>query len=112
MALQRFYASPTDTLEHPNGAIGHRPGGSFDCLGPYAKVVNCPVQVGQRENSRIVRRLTCYAQNYADTYFSIPAATRYRGHYVRGYFTEDESAGGIVFRPMDKYQHLFAREGS
>lgn len=87
---QKFYAS-ADTLTHPNGAIGHRPGGPFDCLGPYAKVRNCPVK-GEP------RRYTCYATGYADTYFSVPACTRIRGKYVRGYFTNTET--GVEFRPM------------
>lgn len=87
---QRFYASPTDTFRWPNGAIGHCPGGSFDCLGPFAKVRNCPVE-GES------RRFTCYATAYADTYFSIPACTRIRGRYVRGFFTVKED--GIWFIP-------------
>lgn len=68
---QKFYAS-NDTFTFPNGAIGHRTGaGAFDCLGPYAKVRNCTI-------SETDLRLTCYATGYADTYFSIPACTRYR----------------------------------
>lgn len=43
MSLQKFYASPRDTFTFSNGAIGHRSGGAFDCIGPYAKVRNCPV---------------------------------------------------------------------
>jgi hypothetical protein len=86
---QRFHASG-DTFTWPNGAVGHRPGGPMDCLGPYAKVRNCPV-AGES------RRYTCYAQNYADTYFSVPAATRIRGKYIRGYFTTDDN--GISFHP-------------
>lgn len=94
---QRFYASPRDTFTYPNGAIGYRPGGPFDCLGPYAKVVNCPI-----EGTDL--RLTCYATNYADTYFSIPACTRRRGRHIRGYFTNRED--GVVFRPTDSHKHL------
>ncbi len=95
MSTQKFYASPTDTLTYPNGAIGHRPGGSFDCLGPYAKVTNCPIH----DASGL--RLTCYATGYADTHFSVPACTRYRGKYVSGFFTIGES--GVVFRAHDKH---------
>lgn len=59
---QRFYASPTDTFTSPNGAVGHRTGaGSFECLGPYAKVSNCPI-------AGTTLRLTCYATGYADTF--------------------------------------------
>lgn len=94
---QVFYASPSDTLTHPNGAIGYRPGGSFDCLGPYAKVKNCPV-----EGTDL--RLTCYATGYADTYFSIPACTRHRGKRIVGYFTNRED--GVVFCPMNTHKHL------
>lgn len=95
---QVFRASPTDTFTSPNGAVGHRIGGPFDCLGPYAKVKNCPVKGTDK-------RLTCYATGYADTAFSIPACTRYRGKHVRGYFTSDE--GGTVFHVVDAHKHLF-----
>jgi hypothetical protein len=89
---QRFYASPSATFAFPNGAIGYRSSnGPFDCLGPYAKVTNCPI--GNTEY-----RLTCYATAYADTYFSIPACTRIHGKYVRGFFTLDD--GAIRFNPM------------
>jgi hypothetical protein len=50
--MQRFRA--TERFEFTNGAIGWRPGGPFDCLGPYAKVQNCPIDgTGFRR--------TCYA---------------------------------------------------
>lgn len=88
---QRFYAS-NDTFTWPNGAIGHRPGGSFDCLGPYAKVKNCPIDGTDL-------RLTCYAQNYADTFFSIPADTRRKGKRIKGFFTTRDD--GVVFVPYD-----------
>jgi hypothetical protein len=90
---QRFYAHPTDTFTWPNGAIGHRPGGPFDCLGPYAKVVNCPIDGTDL-------RLTCYAQNYADTFFSVPAATRRKGKRIKGFFTTRND--GVVFVPNDR----------
>lgn len=92
---QRFYASPRDTFTWPNGAIGHRSGSPFDCLGPYAEVKNCPIA------GRPGLRLTCYATGYADTYFSVPACTRYRGKYVSGYFALSDD--GIEFRPMDRH---------
>ena len=44
-------------------------------------------------------RLTCYATGHADTYFSVPACTRIRGKYVRGFFATD-SDGGLHFYPM------------
>ena len=95
---QKFYASPTNTFTWPNGAIGHRSSSSFDFIGPYAKVRNCPIACTDK-------RLTCYATNYADTYFSVPACTRYRGKYIRGYFTVDDD--GVEFRVMDSHKHLF-----
>jgi len=94
--MQRFYAS-NNTFTWPNGAVGHRPGGSPDCLGPYAKVRNCPI------DGTDLRR-ACYAQGYADTMFSVPAATRYRGRRIKGFFTTRED--GIVFVPLDSHRHL------
>ena len=93
---QRFIAR--ERFDYPNGAIGWRPGGPFDCLGPYAKVQNCPIA-----DTDI--RLTCYATGYADTYFSVPAETRYRGKRIKGYFTLDN--GAIEFRPLTDYKPLF-----
>lgn len=89
---QRFSYSLTDTFTSPNGAVGYRIGGPFDCLGPFAKVMNCPV-----EGTNL--RLTCYATGYADTAFSIPACTRHKGKYIKGYFTN--RGDGTVFCPMD-----------
>ena len=96
---QKFIAR--ERFNFPNGATGWRPGGSFDCLGPYAKVQNCPVIVGGVE----VMRLTCYATGYADTYFSVPACTRYRGRHIRGYFALDDD--DIQFRVMDSHKGCF-----
>jgi hypothetical protein len=94
--MQRFIAR--ERYEFSNGAIGWRPGGPFDCLGPYAKVQNCPIHGTDL-------RLTCYAQRYADTYFSIPAATRRKGKRITGYLTQDEN-GGVIFRPHTDCQEL------
>ena len=93
-----FYASPTDTFTSPNGAIGHRPGGPMDCLGPYAKVRNCPIH-------GTTIRLTCYATGYADTAFSVPACTRYRGKHIKGFFTGHDD--GVYFHVMDSHKHHF-----
>ncbi len=98
---QVFYASPTDTYAFANGAIGHRPGGPMDCLGPYAKVKNCPI-----DGTHL--RLTCYATGYADTYWSVPACTRRKGKHVSGYFCFTEE--GIVFHVNASHKHLFAEE--
>jgi len=100
---QKFYARPNDTFTWPNGAIGHRSGSQFDCLGPYAKVRNCPIDAGPGAKQV---RLTCYATGYADTMFSVPACTRYRGMHVRGYFSLDN--GDITFNVMDSHKALFA----
>lgn len=96
---QVFYASPTDTLTWNNGAIGHRTGSSLDCLGPYAKVRNCPI-------AGTTVRLTCYATGYADTWFSVPACTRYKGKHIKGYFGFVN--GEIEFRVMLSHEHHFA----
>lgn len=47
--------------------------------------------------------LTCYATGYADTMFSVPACTRYKGRHIGGYFTLEESKGGAVFHVLDRY---------
>lgn len=93
MSTQKFYADPRLSFEFSNGAIGYRPS-AFDCLGPYAKVENCPV-----EGIDDGRRYTCYATGYADTYFSVPAATRINGKHIRGFFTLED--GAIKFVPMN-----------
>lgn len=88
---QVFYASK-DTFTWPNGAVGYRPGGPFDCLGPFAKVKNCPIDGTDL-------RLTCYASGYADTWFSVPANTRRKGKHVRGFFTTE--GDNVKFVPYD-----------
>jgi len=92
---QKFAAR--ESFVFANGAIGWRPGGPMDCLGPWAKVQKCPV-AGVPGLT-----LTCYATGYADTFFSVPACTRYRGHYIGGYFTQD-SDGNAEFRPYDRFK--------
>ncbi len=92
---QRFIAREPFTFA--NGAIGWSPGGPFDCLGPYAKVQHCPI------DGTDIRR-TCYASGYADTYFSVPANTRYRGHYISGFFTMDD--GAIRFVPYNRFRPI------
>lgn len=92
MSMQRFISR--EKFEFSNGAIGWRPGGPFDCLGPYARVNNCPIAESDL-------RLTCYATGYADTHFSVPACTRYKGKYISGYFADFDN-GGIKFHPMNK----------
>lgn len=62
----------------------------MDCLGPYAKVQNCPIH-------GTPHRRTAYATGYADTFFSLPAVTRYKGKRITGYLTNTEA--GIEFHP-------------
>lgn len=93
MPMQKFKAR--ERFEFVNGAIGWRPGGPFDSLGPYAKVQNCPI------DGTTVRR-TVYATGYADSYFSVPACTRYRGRYIGGFF--ELEGDGPVFVPSSKYR--------
>ncbi len=87
--MQRFHADKTETFT--NGAIGWRSSSEFDCLGPFAKVQNCPIKGTDL-------RLTCYATSHADTYFSVPAVTRHRGQRIKGYFAVED--GACVFVPM------------
>lgn len=95
----RFYAG--ERYEYPNGAIGWRPGGPFDCLGPFAKVQNCPIEKTEG------KRLTCYATGYADTFFSVPAMTRYKGQYIGGFFTLSD--GAVSFVPYDRFVERLAK---
>lgn len=95
---QKFIAR--EPYRFPNGAIGWRPGGPFDCLGPYAKVENCPI-----DDSNL--RRTCYASGYADTHFSVPANTRLEGKHVSGFFMLGHKA--VVFVPYAKHDRLIER---
>lgn len=99
MSAQKFYADLSQPFAFDNGAIGYRSGGSFDCLGPYAKIKNCPI-VGIKE-----LRLTCYATGYADTYWTVPACTRHKGKYISGYFTY--ITDDIAFVPSPKHRAHF-----
>lgn len=85
--------------EYRNGAIGWAPGGPFDCIGPFAKVQNCPI-----DGTNL--RLTCYATGIADSFFSMPACTRVRGRHVGGFFTMHDD--GPVFVPRDRYRDRLA----
>ena len=98
------YFIARDPHRYPNGATGWAPGGPCDCLGPWAKVQACPIVTLVDTGVR----LTCYATGYADNCFSIPACTRYRGRYVRGFFTLGES--GPVFIAV-RGKELFEKEG-
>jgi hypothetical protein len=95
---QRFLAR--EPFAFANGAIGWRPGGPFDCLGPYAKVQHCPV-------AGTALRRTCYATGYADTFFSVPADCKIDGRRIVGFFTVND--GAIVFNPLDRYRDALSR---
>jgi hypothetical protein len=92
MAGQRFAAR--ESFAFPNGAIGWRPGGWADCLGPYAKVQNCPI-------AGTDLRRTCYATGYADTMFSVPARTTIKGKTVKGFFILKD--GNIEFVALARH---------
>lgn len=95
MALQKFVATKPHTFD--NGAIGWAPGGYMDCLGPFAKVQNCPIAGTEL-------RRTAYASDYPDTFFSVPARIRGRdGKAVNGFFAADQD--GPVFNPLTSEAH-------
>jgi hypothetical protein len=54
-------------------------------------------------------RRAVYITGAADTWFSIPAATRIRGRYVRGYVTgESDTGDNLVFHALDSHKLLLA----
>ena len=61
----------------------------WDCL---ARINNCRLANLEGEPRRSV-----YITGEADTFFSIPAETRYMGKRVKGYVTGDDN-GNLVFR--------------
>jgi hypothetical protein len=84
-----------EPFQFSNGATGWRSGGPMDCLGPYAKVQNCPIDGTEL-------RRTAYATGYADTWFSVPAWTRYKGRYIGGFFSHNSD--GVTFVPYDHFR--------
>jgi hypothetical protein len=44
-----------------------------------------------------------YITGEPDSWFSIPAAIKYKGHTVRGYITgaDSDAPEGLVFRPLN-----------
>lgn len=98
MSMQRFLAR--EPFAFSNGAVGWRPGGPMDCVGPFAKVQHCPIE------GTALRR-TCYATGYADTAFSIPACTRVRGKYIGGFLTVG-SEGAVAFVPYERFSRRLA----
>ena len=107
---QKFYADPATAQRHPNGATAYAPGGSFDALGHWAKVKQCPI-VSEGLSGLA---LTCYATGYHDTACTVPACTRYKGHHIGGHFTM--TGAGPVFRVSLRYRErllsLHRQEGT
>lgn len=106
---QKFNVDKSTKFTHTNGAIAYGPGGPFDCLGHWAKVQNCPIECEGLPFGSL--RLTCYATGYADTFFSVPACTRYKGQHIGGYFTIRDKDGltttpdaGPVFVVTDRFK--------
>ena len=54
-------------------------------------------------------RLTCYAQALADTAFSVPANTRYKGKHIKGYFALSDE--GVTFHVLDSHRRHFEELG-
>lgn len=86
--MQKYRADKSE--KQPDGASvwrAHWMGGPT-----LAKITNCRLANLEGEPRR-----TVYITGEADTFFSIPACTRYLGKYVRGYVTGDDD-GNLVFR--------------
>lgn len=103
---QKFYADPKSKHIHPNGAKSFGSGLPFQLVA-YSKVQNCPIE---NVEGLPGLRLTCYATGYADTAFSVPACTRYKGKHVGGYFTGTDT--GVVFRVLDRFKPMFNKVAS
>lgn len=98
---QKFYAAPRTRFEFKNGAVGYSPSGPMDCIGPFAKVENCPI-AGTK------LRRTCYASGHADTFFSVPANTKVAGKHIAGFFTIDD--GECVFNVVERHWFRIPKE--
>jgi len=85
MGLQKLRAD-VKGQQHKNGAIpwyANWIGGVS-----LALVRNCPIRNTVIDDG--VSPRTVYIQGEADTFFSIPAACRYKGKTLRGYLTLDQ----------------------
>ena len=69
---------------------------------PFAKV-KCPVEVVGMSTGLC---LTCYATGDADTFFSVPARTRYKGRYIAGFMMRCDDV--LTFIAYEKYLPVFA----
>lgn len=92
--MQQFKVDRSNPFCWHNGAVGFRPGGPFDPLGPYAIVKECPIR-------GVTFRRAAYATGYAQDAWSVPACTRYKGRYIGGYLKLDDS--GPVFVPHERF---------
>lgn len=63
-----------------------------------AKIQNCAIEGTEKH-------LTVYVTGEHDSFFSQPAATRYKGRYVGGYITGKNE--NLVFRPLDRFRDRF-----
>lgn len=106
MSNQRFYASPHDSFTWPDGTKGYRPGGPFDCLGPFAKVVNCRIDDYHHKGKRV--RYTVYATRYPDTYFTIPACCQIHGRYITGYIMVLDGVASFI--PAGRFRDFLGKK--
>jgi len=85
MALQKYRADKAGEKQS-NGAI---PWFANWMGGPsLALIRNCPIPMGPR---------TVYVKGEPDTWFSQPAACRFKGKTITGYITSDDK-GEYIFR--------------
>lgn len=88
MGLQKYRADQSGPKQ-ANGGVPHHT--NWMCGPTLALISHCPIQ-----NADLTPR-TVYVRGEADTFFSIPAACRYKGRTVTGYITTDD-AQEYVFR--------------
>jgi hypothetical protein len=92
--MQRFRADTAQT--QPDGAVRW-----------YSKWIGGPTlaKINKCRVDGTDLRLAVYVTGDVDTWFSTPAATRYRGKYIAGYITGESDAGdNLVFHAMDRHK--------
>ena len=92
--MQKYRADRSET--QPDGAVKWY---SEWMGGPtLARINNC--RIDETDLRRAV-----YITGEPDTWFSVPAATRVHGRYIRGYVTgESDTGDNLVFRAMDAHK--------
>lgn len=91
MGLQKYRADKAGSKQKNGGT----PYYTWWLGGPtLALVRDCKIA-----DDRLTPR-TVYVRDEADTYFSIPAACRYKGKTIKGYITGD-MRGEFIFQPYD-----------